>query len=53
VDSEKVGQLLIIVAMNKMSLNEICSKVHINKHLSNAFRIQNGLKKGDTFSLLL
>jgi hypothetical protein len=31
-----------------MCLNETCSKVHIGKHLSGAFPIQNGLKQGDT-----
>jgi hypothetical protein len=36
-----------------MCLNEICSKVHTGKHLSDAFPIQNGLKQGDALSPLL
>jgi hypothetical protein len=31
----------------KMCLNETYSKVHIGKHLSVCFPIQNGLKPGD------
>jgi hypothetical protein len=31
----------------KMCLNEIHSKFHIGKHLSDNFPIQNGLKQGD------
>jgi hypothetical protein len=34
-------------------LNETYSKVHISKHLSNSFPIQNGLKQGDALSPLL
>jgi hypothetical protein len=37
----------------KVCLNETYSKVHISKHLSNSFSIQNGLKEGDALSLLL
>jgi hypothetical protein len=29
------------------------SKVHIGKHLSDSFRIKNGLKQGDALSPLL
>jgi hypothetical protein len=36
-----------------LSLNETYSKVHIGKHLSNNFLIQNGLKQGDALSPLL
>jgi hypothetical protein len=36
-----------------MCLNETYSKVHIDKHLSDSFPIQNGLKKGYILSLLL
>jgi hypothetical protein len=36
-----------------MCLNETYSKVHIGKHLSDSFLIQNGLKQGDAFSPLL
>jgi hypothetical protein len=31
-------------------LNEKYSKVHISKHLSYSFHIQNGLKQGDVLS---
>jgi hypothetical protein len=31
----------------------MCSKVHIGKHLSDNFPIQNDLKHGDTLLLLL
>jgi hypothetical protein len=36
-----------------MCLNETYSKVHIGKHLSDNFPIQNGLKQGDPLSPLL
>jgi hypothetical protein len=36
-----------------MCLNETYSRVHVGKHLSNTFPIQNGLKQGDTLSPLL
>jgi hypothetical protein len=36
-----------------MCLNEICSKVHIGKHLSDSFPIKNGLKQGDALLPLL
>jgi hypothetical protein len=36
-----------------MCLNEMYSKVRIVKHLSDSFRIQNGLKQRDTLSPLL
>jgi hypothetical protein len=36
-----------------MCLNETYSKVHIGKHLSDSFLIQNGLKQGDDLSPLL
>jgi hypothetical protein len=36
-----------------MCLNETYSKVHIGKHLSDNFPIQNGLKQGDVLSPLL
>jgi hypothetical protein len=38
--------------LNKMCLNETYTKVHIGKHLSDAFPIQNGLKQGDALSPL-
>jgi hypothetical protein len=37
----------------KMCLNETYNKVHIGKHFSDTFPIQNGLKQGDTLSPLL
>jgi hypothetical protein len=42
-----------LVRLIKMCLNEIYSKVHIGKHLSDSFPIQNGLKQGDALSPLL
>jgi hypothetical protein len=36
-----------------MCLNETYSKVHVGKHLSDTFPIQNGLKQGDALLLLL
>jgi hypothetical protein len=36
-----------------MYLNETYSKVHIGKHLSDSFSVQNGLKQGDALSPLL
>jgi hypothetical protein len=36
-----------------MRLNKPYSKVHIGKHLSDIFPIQNDLKQGDTFSWFL
>jgi hypothetical protein len=41
-----------VVRLIKMCLNETYSKVHIGKHLSDSFPIQNGLKQGDPLSLL-
>jgi hypothetical protein len=42
-----------LVRLIKMCLNETYSKVHIGKHLSDSFPIQNGLKQGDSLSPLL
>jgi hypothetical protein len=36
-----------LIRVIKICLNEIYNKVHIAKHLSNTFSIQNGLKQGD------
>jgi hypothetical protein len=36
-----------LVRLIKMCLNETYSKVHIGKHLSYSFPIQNGIKQGD------
>jgi hypothetical protein len=37
----------------KMCLNETCSKIHVGKHMSDIFPIQNGLKQGDALAPLL
>jgi hypothetical protein len=42
-----------LVQLIKICLNETYSKVHIGKHLSDSFPIQNGLKRGDALSPLL
>jgi hypothetical protein len=42
-----------LVKLIKMCLNETYSKVHIGKHLSDNFPIQNGLKQEDPLSPLL
>jgi hypothetical protein len=39
-----------LVRLIKMCLNETHSKVHICKHLSDNFPIQNCLKQGDVLS---
>jgi sorting nexin-29 len=49
----ELGICMIIVRIIKICLNEIYSKVHICKHLSDSFPIQNGLKQGDALSPLL
>jgi hypothetical protein len=43
----------LLIGLNKMCLNETYSKVHIAKHSSYSFPIQNGLKQGDALSPLL
>jgi hypothetical protein len=47
------GVLMKVVRLIKMCLNEMYTKVHIDKHLSDNFPTQNGLKQGDAFSPLL
>jgi hypothetical protein len=42
-----------LVRLIKICLNETYSKVHISKHLSESFPIQNDLKQGDALSPLL
>jgi hypothetical protein len=42
-----------LVRLIKMWLNETYGKVHIGKHLSDNFPIQNGLKQGDALSPLV
>jgi hypothetical protein len=39
-----------LVRLIKMCLNETYSKVHIGKHLSDSFPVQNGFKQGDALS---
>jgi hypothetical protein len=39
-----------LVRLIKMCLNKTYSKVHIGKHLSDQFLIQNDLKQGDALS---
>lgn len=46
------GTPMKLIRLTKMRLNETYSKFRISKHLSSAFRIQNGLKHGDV-SLML
>jgi hypothetical protein len=41
-----------LVRLIRMCLNETYSKVHIGKHLSDSFPIQNGLKQDDLSPLL-
>jgi hypothetical protein len=41
------------VKLIKMCVSETYSKVHIGKHLSDNFPIQNGLKQGNALSPLL
>jgi hypothetical protein len=47
------GVHMKLVRVIKMCLNETYSKVHIGKHLSDNFPIQNDLKQGDALSILL
>jgi hypothetical protein len=47
------GVPMKLVMLIKMCLNEMYSKVHIGKHLSDSIPIQNGLKQGDDLSPLL
>jgi hypothetical protein len=42
-----------LAGLIKTCLNENCNTVHIGKNLSRKYPIQNGLKLGDTLSLLL
>jgi hypothetical protein len=41
-----------LVTLIRMCLNATYSKVHIGKHLSDSFLIQNGLKQGDALTSL-
>jgi hypothetical protein len=42
-----------LVRLTKMCLNETCNKVHIGRHFSDMFAIQNDLKHGDNLSVIL
>jgi hypothetical protein len=43
----KLGRLI------KICLNEIYNKIHVDKHLSDSFPIQNFLRQGNALSQLL
>jgi len=47
------GSLTKLVRLFKMCLNETCSTVRVDKHLSDMFPIKTVLKKGDVLSPLL
>jgi hypothetical protein len=47
------GVPLKLVRLIKMCLNKTYSKVHIGKHMSDDFPIQNGLNQGDALLPLL
>jgi hypothetical protein len=47
------GLPMKLARLIKMCLNETYSKVHISKHLSDSFHIQNSLNQGDAPSPLL
>jgi hypothetical protein len=47
------GEPMKLIRLIKICLNETYSKVHIGKHLSESFPIQNGLKVGYALSPLL
>ena len=47
------GILMKLVRLIKMCLNETCSRVRVDKNLSDVFPVRNGLKQGDVLSPLL
>jgi hypothetical protein len=47
------GVTMKLVGLIKMCSKETYSKVRIDKHLSDSFSIQNGLKQGDALSILI
>jgi hypothetical protein len=47
------GVPMKLVKLIKVCLNETYSKVHIGKHLSDSFHIENGLKQRDALLPLL
>jgi hypothetical protein len=49
----ELGLPMKLVRLIKMCLNQTYGKVHIFKHLSENFLIQNGLQQGDALSQLL
>jgi hypothetical protein len=42
-----------IVRLIEMCLNETCTKIHVGKHWSDAFSVQNDVKQGDPLSQFL
>jgi hypothetical protein len=51
--STELGIPMKFVGLIKMCLNETCSRVRVEKHLSDMFRIRNALKLKDTLLPLL
>ena len=49
----KFGIPMKLVRLIRICLNETCSRVRVDRHLSDMFPITNGLKQGDTLSPLL
>jgi hypothetical protein len=49
----EIGIPVKIARLNEMCLNETYSKACLDKHLSYAIHIQNGLNQGDALSSLL
>jgi len=49
----EVGFPTKLVKLIKMCLSETYSRVRVGKHLSDVFRIRNGLKQGDALTPLL
>jgi hypothetical protein len=49
----EAGVPMNLIRLIKMCLNETCSKVLIDNHLSDSFPIQNGLQQRDALSALL
>jgi hypothetical protein len=47
------GVPMKLVRLVKMCLSDTYSKIHVGKHLSDSFPIQNDLKQGDALSLSL
>jgi hypothetical protein len=45
-----LGAHMKLIRQIKMFLNKMYSKVHISKHFTDNFSMQNGLKQGDSVS---